>query len=96
MKRILTLLSTTMLLGAVGLVNPSSAQAQCLVYITSVEGFADHKVYFTDVEGFQKNHQLLTGCKLTDVEGFATFKVYITDVEGFATIVITRQNFPKP
>ena len=96
MKTLLSLLSTTAILGAIGLVTPSTAQAECKVYITSVESWADHKVYFTDVDSWQKNHQLIQGCKLTDVESWATFKVYITDVQSWATIVIKRENFPKP
>ncbi|MDP6932598.1 MAG: hypothetical protein QGG40_06755 [Myxococcota bacterium] len=81
-------------LGALAL--PGTAHAACTVYITKYESSADHKVYFTEYDGSQKAHQLIEGCKLTQYESSATFKVYITSYESSASIVIKRENFPKP
>jgi hypothetical protein len=74
----------------------TNAQAACYVYLTEYSGEADHKVYFTEYSGEQKNHALIEGCKLTNYSGQATFKIYITKYSGESSIIIMRQNFPKP
>ncbi len=96
MKFVHSLVAIAALTGLTSILAPSTAEASCSVYITKYESSADHKVYFTDYDSSQKNHQLIEGCKLTQYESSATFKVYITKYESSATIVIKRENFPKP
>lgn len=78
-------------------------QLQGLVFVESVESFADYRVYVEDVEAFAdlKVFRESVGSfadrpgvwAFTDVKNFADFSIAYTDVQGFADFSVFYTDF---
>lgn len=74
-----------------------------VVYVQTVQGFADYNVFVEDVEAFSQMlvyQETSPGFAdapglwyFTEVRGFADFSIYITDVKAFADFSIHYTDF---
>lgn len=65
------------------------------VWIANSKYDADYKIFFVDSKFQEKNAVIISGGKLVSSKYQADVKVFIVNSKYEATILITRQNFPK-